>query len=350
MEQLMFTGGTPQQQAEAATLHVEIRQKKETLGSALVDFCAALKRMRDSRLYEVLGYEDFGAYCEEQHGIKQRMAYKYIKAYEDCGPRLMEQNAGAGITKLALLGEISATEREEFAGEHDLEGMSVAEMRVAVEEARGLREQLTFLEADAALKEQSAAQQLAAREEELKMMRRALEEAAAAPAEAVGMEPDAEREEAIRAQAAAAARAEAQAEIDRLKAEGKEKAKKAREAAEKKAAAEMEKAQREAAAEAEKNARERLDRELAAADSARREAEARAEELARELELAAGRESIEFALHFEQMQTAYAKMADAADALAEKGDAGQAEKLRGALRRALGVMLEQLGGERQEDQ
>lgn len=343
MEQLIFTGGTAQQQAEAATLHAEIRQKKETLGNALVDFCDALKRMRDTRLYEVLGYQDFGAYCEEQHGIKQRMAYKYIKAYEDCGRRLMEQNAAAGVTKLALLGEISATEREDFAAEHDLEGMSVAEVRAAIEEARGLREQLSFLETDAALKEKSAAHQLAVKEEELKMMRRALEEARTQPIPADAVEVDVDREERLKKEAAAQARAEVQAEIDRLKAEVKEKVKTAREAAEKKAASAMEKAKKEAAAAAEKTAQERLDRELAQANSARAEAEARARELAKKLELAAGRESIEFALHFEQLQAAYTKMADAADALAEKGDVEQADKLRGALGRALNAMLEQLG-------
>ena len=40
MEQMIeFTGGTAAQQMQAASLHAEIRQKKEVLGNALADFC-----------------------------------------------------------------------------------------------------------------------------------------------------------------------------------------------------------------------------------------------------------------------------------------------------------------------
>lgn len=151
MEQMIeFTGGTAAQQVQAASLHAEIRQKKEALGNALVDFCEALKRMRDQKLYQILGYQDFGAYCEEQHGIRARMAYKYIKAYEDLGRQLMEQNSSAGITKLALLGEVCAPDRAEFAADHDLEGMTVQEIKDAIKAAADLGEQVSMLQEEKA--------------------------------------------------------------------------------------------------------------------------------------------------------------------------------------------------------
>lgn len=310
-------------------------RKKEVLGSALADFCDALKRMRDTKLYTVYGFDDFGGYCEAAHGIKSRMAYKYIKAYEDCGRALMEQNAQAGITKLALLSEISANERADFAVENDLEGMSVSEVKAKLQEITGLREQLSFYES-AEEKEKTAAQE---KDEQLAKLRAELAALKAAPIDTVATDAD----------ALAAARAEAkkaaQAEIDKLKADvakAKEKAKAEKDKADSAKADAVAAAKKQALAEAEKEATAKAEMQVLAAKEAAEAEKQRAEALAKELKLVGSKESTKFALYFEQMQTSVAKMRECADALAADGDDEQAQRLNSALKKALAAVSEGL--------
>lgn len=50
-------------------------------------------------------------------GIKQRQAYNYIQVVESLPARLIEENAAAGVTKLALLAKLNPEEREDLTGE-----------------------------------------------------------------------------------------------------------------------------------------------------------------------------------------------------------------------------------------
>ncbi len=377
MEQMIeFTGGTAAQQVQAASLHAEIRQKKEALGNALVDFCEALKRMRDQKLYQILGYQDFGAYCEEQHGIRARMAYKYIKAYEDLGRQLMEQNASAGITKLALLGEVCAPDRAEFAADHDLEGMTVQEIKDAIKAATDLGEQVSMLqeenaqishEAELDRKEREDAHAAAMRYknecdrraqdqqrvEDLLKNREArlaeLEETVHAQREqlkAQQVETSAIDTEEMHRRADRLA-AEMLAEAEKTwKAEAEKQKQEAADAAAQRAQADMNMELAAAHTEAE-NARaqtekkiqqaveEALQKERAASAQMQQEMEEKARQLEKRLQVAGDKTTMRFALLFEQAQRNINEAVETLEKVRADGDGETADKLKAAMRQML---------------
>lgn len=106
MEQLAIlnnVAGLTAEQQEAAAMHFEIVQAAKTAVNSLLDLGRKLKRMRDSGRYKDLGFASFAEYTEAAVGIKQRQAYNYIQVVESLPARLIEENAAAGVTKLALL-------------------------------------------------------------------------------------------------------------------------------------------------------------------------------------------------------------------------------------------------------
>ncbi|HIX16928.1 MAG TPA: DUF3102 domain-containing protein [Candidatus Gemmiger faecavium] len=377
MEQMIeFTGGTAAQQMQAASLHAEIRQKKEVLGNALADFCEALKRMRDGKLYQVLGYQDFGTYCEEQHGIRARMAYKYIKAYEDLGRQLMEQNASAGITKLALLGEVCAPDRAEFAADHDLAGMTVQEIKAAIKAAADLGEQVSLLqeenarithEAELDRKEQEDANAAAMRYKD-ECDRRAQDQQRVEGLLKTREARLAELEDTVRAQreqlkaqqveTSAIDTEEMHRQADRLAAEmvaAAEKAWKAEAEKQKQEAAdaaaqrvqadmnmELAAARTEAEnarAQAEKNIRqaveEALQKERAASAQMQQEMEEKARQLEKRLQVAGDKTTMRFALLFEQAQRNINEAVETLEKVRAAGDGETADKLKAAMRQML---------------
>lgn len=129
---------------KAFDTHARILANGQVLSNTLVEICKDLKSMRDERLYAELGYDSFEDYAEKAVGIKQRQAYSYISAYEKLGPTYMEENSSLGITKLALISQISSYERDDFLEEVDVENSSVRELKEKVEEYKRQNEQLTF--------------------------------------------------------------------------------------------------------------------------------------------------------------------------------------------------------------
>lgn len=129
---------------KAFDTHARILANGQILSNTLVEICKDLKSMRDERLYTELGYDSFEDYAEKAVGIKQRQAYSYISAYEKLGPTYMEENSSLGITKLALISQISSYERDDFLEEVDVENSSVRELKEKVEEYKKQNEQLTF--------------------------------------------------------------------------------------------------------------------------------------------------------------------------------------------------------------
>ena len=149
MENLIIKpNGTPES-TEAMAVYFGIENAKAAAANAMVELCRNLKTMRDKKLYSHLGFEKFEDYVEKAHGIKQRQAYTYIQTYEKLTPKLMETNADLGITKLSLLCQVSAVEREDFVAENNLAGMTVDEVKALIEEKNGLHEQVSFLQMEA---------------------------------------------------------------------------------------------------------------------------------------------------------------------------------------------------------
>lgn len=144
MNELINTTATLAETKEerANALHASIMLNQRMLATALVNVCQNLKTMRDEKLYLSLGCTTFEQYTEEKAGIKSRQAYAYISTYEKLGNKFIEANESLGITKLELISQVSALDREEIA--ETAEDMTVRELKEEVKRLQGRGEQLSF--------------------------------------------------------------------------------------------------------------------------------------------------------------------------------------------------------------
>ena len=349
--QLTFVPDGTKEQAQAVSLHYEIMSAAQSAVSSLLMLGRKLKEMRDTRGYEHLGFETFAQYTEQAAGIRQRQAYNYISVVENVPARLVEENAAAGVTKLALLARLGPADQQEVA-EHDLANITVSELKQLIEEKNGLAEQLSLLQEEPAAEAQAEEVDLDALRAEI------MEQARAEVKEAHRKEIDRalrEQGEKLAADRKAAeqhAAAQAKKEAERA---AREKVALAKAEAAKKAEADIDAARREAAEEAR---RQQEEQDRAVMEQARQEAEkarqaaeaanARAEEVAKELKLAASPESTRFALLFDDLQDKAAAMLELADTLEGDGRKDEAIRYRGALRQALAALMEQAGAEQTE--
>ena len=320
MQLSLVPDGTPEQ-AQAMGLHYEIVAAAQAAANSLLDLGRKLKQMRDTGGYKRLGFETFAQYTEQAVGIRQRQAYTYITVVENVPARLVEENAAAGVTKLALLAKLGPADQQEVAGE--LADITVKELQSLIEEKNGLAEQLSMMQSEAPVEGRAEEVDIDALRAEM------LEQARAEVAE--------ERK-------AAELHAVAQAKKEAERA-AREKAALAKADAARKAEADIAAARQEAAEEARRQQEEK-DREVL--EQARRDAEearAKAEDTARRLDLASSENSIRFALLFEQLQDAAQKMMDLIDAMTADGRTDEAERLHTALTGALQALAGEAKGE-----
>lgn len=339
MEQLAIlnniTSMTAEQQ-EAAAMHFEIVQAAKTAVNSLLDLGRKLKRMRDSGRYKDLGFSSFAEYTEAAVGIKQRQAYNYITVVESLPASLIEENAAAGVTKLALLSKLNPEDREDLTGD-TLANITVAELKKLVEERDAMAQQLnlfqqeeqveTVAEVEAEPIDADAIRRQAIEETRQQMAAEFAEERAkleAAHAAEIN-------EATLKAEKAAAA------EVRKAKADAKQKAK---EETEKQVAQARREAAQEAAAQQE--AKDRA--ALAQAQQAEAEARERAEAMAKQLAASSDEDGVRFFLLFEQLTDKVDAMRELAATMQEKGKTDQASKFMGALRGALADVLADLEG------
>ena len=130
---------------DALLTHQRIMANSEICARSLYEVCKDLKRMRDEKLYEQLGYDTFDNYCEGMAGIKSRMAYNYISTYERLGPSVLQSNAHLGITKLELIAGMNPVERAEGLYDGTFENMSVSEIKELIKKNKEMGEQIDLL-------------------------------------------------------------------------------------------------------------------------------------------------------------------------------------------------------------
>ena len=358
MQQLsLIPDGTPEQ-AQAVGLHYEIVAAAQAAANSLLALGRKLKQMRDTGGYKRLGFENFADYTEQAVGIRQRQAYNYISVIENVPARLVEENAAAGVTKLALLAKLGPADQQEVAGQ-DLAHITVTELKQIIEQKNGLAEQLSLLqeetkpaaeaessevdmdalraealeqaraEVDAEHKKELAEQRRRLQQEHLEEMDRQIHKVAADQQDAL--------ESRMREYRQATDR-EAEEKIKKVKAEALDKIQKAKDKADEDAAKRLEEARETARREQEEKDRDAL-------ETARKEAEAartQAEETAKKLKLTSSEESIRFALLFEQLQGAAGAMLDLVEKLEKDGRNEEAAQLRKALTGALKAIAEQM--------
>lgn len=290
MKQLTLVGNETPEQAEAIGLHYEIVSAAQAAASSLLDLGRKLKRMRDSGKYKALGFETFGDYTEQAVHIRQRQAYTYISVVEKLPAQLIEENAAAGVTKLALLAKLGPQDREEVAG--DLANITVTELQKLIDEKNDMAEQLSLLSAPPA-----------------------------AEAEAHEVDVEAELKKAA-AEKIRQAKRDAEADAVRREAEAADKARKA----------------------AERTQKERDRAELEKAQQAAAEAQEQAEALQKKLGIQQSPAGAKFALLFEDVQQKAAAIMDLADEMRDGGQQELADKFTGALAAALRALADQAEG------
>lgn len=357
---------TPSANSEAMQLHIDIMASMRMAAGAMVDFCCKLKEMRDKRLYEPLGFETFEEYAVQMVGIKSRQAYNYIAIYERLSPQLLEQNAGIGVTKLLLLTQVTATEREEFAAEHDLNGLTVEQVRALVDEKNGMAEQISLLTREntaAAQRENALRGNIQELQQDAAQKQRELENLRAQPA--ADFDEQAIREETeqrVRREMKQAMEQAVQKATDQTRAAAnsarifavdearKEERKKAAEKAEKEKAAEhkrIEQAVQDALAaqreNLQKEAEEKAKAEKESLEAAAKQAQAKAQELQKQLAVKADEDTLRFSIQFNSAQDALNAVLAALEKIREK-DTAKAEKLGGAVKQLMQTMLAQMKG------
>lgn len=316
MQQLsLIPDGTPEQ-AQAMGLHYEIMAAAQAAANSLLALGRKLKQMRDTGGYKRLGFETFADYTEQAVGIRQRQAYNYISVVENVPARLVEENAAAGVTKLALLAKLGPADQQEVAGQ-DLANITVSELKQIIEEKNGLAEQLSLLQETA-----PPAAEAEIHEVDMDALRaEMLEQARAEVADAHRKELDS----ALKAQADHLAADHAEA----LRRSTETTRREVQEAADRKTAELVEQA-------AENARREQEEKDSAVLEQARKTAQ--------KMQLSASEESIRFAVLFEQLQNAAQEMMDLVDTLTAAGRTEEAVSLRTALIGALQALAEQVPG------
>ena len=316
-EQMTFIGtaGTVEESA-ALALHYEIMAAAQTAAASLLDLARKIKRMRDTSGYKALGFDTLEAYTMATMGMKQRQAYNYIAIAEKLPAQLIEQNAAAGVTKLALMAQLSGQEQQQIAAETNLTDTTVAELKAQIKELQaknaGYAEQLSLLQ----------------------------DQQPVADAQAEEVDMDALRAE-IRAEVKAEMDSLHQADIKMAELNQKERdeaVKAAKEAREKLEAAQQ------AAEDAAKAHAAELEKIKQQAQEEAAVARRQAEETARRMDMAADESAVRFGLLFDQLQDAAGKVLDLADAVQDAGDVEKAGKFRAALRRALLALADEAEG------
>ena len=150
MEMMVNVNSPLSVEEQAKELHKNIVYNYRAAAHHLVEAARYLKEMRDTKAYLSLGMESFEDYTEQMAGIKARQAYTYISTLERLGQPMMEEHSSLGITKLSLLAEITPVERESFAAENNLAGMTVKEIEELIAENTRRGEQITLFEEEQA--------------------------------------------------------------------------------------------------------------------------------------------------------------------------------------------------------
>ena len=315
--QLTFVGAcrTPEETA-ALSLHYEIMAAAQTAAAGLLELARKIKRMRDTGGYKALGFDTLEAYTAATMGMKQRQAYNYIAIAEKLPAQLIEQNAAAGVTKLALLAQLSGAEQQQITAETDLADTTVADLKQQIKELQdknsGYAQQLSLLQSSAEDDRDKARREgqdtaRAELDQAVKRQKRAEKAAESAQAALKTAREELETEKRHRADAVQKAVTDAEA---KLKAEAKQ-------AAEKENAAKLE--------------------ALAAEQAA---AEKRAEQLAKQLEVTGDEGTVRFSVLFDELQYT----AGLLDELVRGMPPAKADKFRAALRKALQALADQMEG------
>lgn len=307
----------------ALDVHNSIIAAEQTAATAIMSLCENLKKMRDTGLYKSLGFERFEDYTEQACNIKKRQAYNYIQTYERLGGSFLQSNAQLGITKLQLLTEVCAVDRDDFVADNDLEGMSVAEVKKLVEENQQKGEQLSFLEDKIAKAEDNSDE----KDKRISELQEKIEQLRNRPIEVAVQEPSAEDIEKAVNERTKSLLAQFDADKKKIESESNQKIKKAKEKALEKAQKEKQKAVEEARAAAKDEIERKYKEQIESAEAEKAEALKKAEEIASKLDKNADADLVTASVYFAEAQKQLASFKQLADKI-ESANNGKGAKLK----------------------
>lgn len=327
-------GGSLDEKRTVETVTFEIRALQRQAAQMAISYAIQIG-MRLAEAKEMVGHGGWGSYVKEL-GYSASTAQNLIRIYEEYGD---DQLSLLGDPKSQTFGDLSYTkalallavpsdEREEFALEHDVEGMSTRELQAAIKERDEARKAAERAKAEEKLARESAAkmaEDMAHANERMEGMARELEELKTRPRDvAVEKVTDQEAIDAAVKEALAGQSRELEAVKKKLEA-----AEKKAEKAEKTAAKAKEEAEK-----AGKGSEDELEAARREAEQAREEAE----KLRKELRMADGAVAT-FKAYFSQWQHIYGSMGKALEDM----ERSTADKLRAAVRAQIAAWSEKNG-------
>ena len=128
---------------------------------AIAETGKLLKAIKDGKIFRSKGFNTFKEYIDKSCGTTfpfgASQAYKYIRVYEEYGPRLEQYGEKYGKIDLEILDmfrTLPAEEFEKLADENDLAQMSVKEAEELKKQLEKATEQISFLQSTANEKEE----------------------------------------------------------------------------------------------------------------------------------------------------------------------------------------------------
>ena len=118
----------------AVMLHRRITANIQAAQESLFQVCRDLKRIRDGRLFEELGYTVFEDYCTKEFELSYKQACKYIAVAERYPDGISPGRLG--ISKLYLISTLSDEERSEIEEKIDIEQVSKSELEKEIKELK----------------------------------------------------------------------------------------------------------------------------------------------------------------------------------------------------------------------
>lgn len=332
---------TEQLTATLETAETEVAYWAGQMSMNILRIGRALKVIRDGELYREGGYESFAAYLDARAfkgwTIGQTQGYKYVKVFERYGNRL-ESLGCSNLEVLYLLKDAPEEDIEKLSESGELSSMTVSDAKDYKKELEAANEQISLLSGDNEQKsaelesEKQAADRLSkdlrAAKKELEALRRERDELKDRPIEVA--QPSDEDIRKMKEEA----RKEAEADLKKkYESQSKDKIKSA-------VAAEQAKFEEE-----QTKLRETLDKLTAEKESS----DSRIKELERSLQSAekssdkpaVDENLIEFKFYFAETQENLKKFLAVIDKV---GDPGQREKFRGAAKKFITAILDDLGG------
>ena len=303
----------------ALDVHSNIIAAEQSAANAMLSLCENLKKMRDTGLFKSLGFDKFEDYTEQACNIKKRQAYNYIQTYERLGKSVMQSNAQLGITKLQLLTEVCAVERDDFIEKNDLDGMSVSEIKKLVEDNRHQGEQLSFLSDKVAKAENDSSE----KDKCISELKAEIEQLRKQPVEVAVQEPSENDIQKAVAERTKLIEAELDKQKQQFQSELNEKVKSAKAAALKKA----EKKQLEAIEKAKAEVEEKYKAKIESAEKKQLEAIEKAKELASKLDKNADADLVTASIYFTEAQKQLSEFKRHANKI-EASDSNRASRLK----------------------